>query len=282
MSWHFLQEQAEASWAGTCLDGAPSALLSLLPTNGESCSPDNAMECCQDSRFGTMCEPSTASRGAGESTSSAADFLAKIFPWPGKDWDWLANEVDFGERCFASFVKFDRDSSSWKTAQCSLLADLEQSLEIWPRWGSMRGGECWALPTLERHIYVSECGLWPTVCKFDQTKSMPHEMEIRNGRPTTISSKGKEGSSPLRAWAAVFAEGSLEVGEHWAPEPGMARMVHGVADGVDRIGAIGNGQVPIVAAMAWKILTHNVERNRDARHHRAAPVDGSVGPLEEK
>lgn len=26
----------------------------------------------------------------------------------------------------------------------------------------------------------------------------------------------------------------------------------------------------------------NVERNRDARHHRAAPVDGPVGPLAEE
>ncbi len=88
---------------------------------------------------------------------------------------------------------------------------------------------------------------------------MPHEMEIRNGRPTTISSKGKEGSSPLRAWAAAFPIGSLEVSEHWPSEPGMARMVHGLANGVDRIGALGNGQVPIVAASAWRILTHNAK-----------------------
>lgn len=88
---------------------------------------------------------------------------------------------------------------------------------------------------------------------------MPHEMEIRNGRPTTISSKGKEGSSPLRAWAAAFETGSLEVGEHWPPEPGVARMVHGLADGVDRIGALGNGQVPRVVAIAWRVLTANAQ-----------------------
>lgn len=83
-------------------------------------------------------------------------------------------------------------------------------------------------------------------------------MEIRNGRPTTISSKGKEGSSPLRAWAAAFTSGSLEVGEHWPPEPGMARMVHGLADGVDRIGALGNGQVPRVVATAFAILAEQL------------------------
>jgi hypothetical protein len=32
-----------------------------------------------------------------------------------------------------------------------------------------------------------------------------------------------------------------------------------VANRVDRLRAIGNGQVPIVAATAWRILTHNAK-----------------------
>ena len=258
VSWHYLQGQEEESWEGNSLDGAPSALLSLLSTQGVCCLPDNATDCCQPSQSGMMCEPSTASRGEDGLMLYQADFHVRTLAWQGKGLDWLAKEAASGLKCSASFAKFDRDSCSWKTAQCSLFEGLEQSLEIWPRWGSMRDGECWELPTLEPRIYAKEFGLWPTPCKFDQTKCMPHEMEIRNRRPTTISSKGKEGSSPLRAWAAAFQEGSLEVGEHWPPEPGMARMVHGLAYGVDRIGAIGNGQVPRVAASAWMILTANI------------------------
>jgi len=41
----------------------------------------------------------------------------------------------------------------------------------------------------------------------------------------------------------------------WASEPNVGRMAHGVAHRVDRIKSIGNGQVPAVAATAWKILT---------------------------
>jgi DNA (cytosine-5)-methyltransferase 1 len=37
------------------------------------------------------------------------------------------------------------------------------------------------------------------------------------------------------------------------PEP--VRMVDGVAARVDRLKAIGNGQVPLCAATAWRILT---------------------------
>jgi DNA (cytosine-5)-methyltransferase 1 len=39
-----------------------------------------------------------------------------------------------------------------------------------------------------------------------------------------------------------------------ASESGVGRMAHGVAARVDRLKAIGNGQVPSVAALAWRLL----------------------------
>jgi hypothetical protein len=41
----------------------------------------------------------------------------------------------------------------------------------------------------------------------------------------------------------------------WEFEPNVGRVAHGVAARVDRLKAIGNGQVPSVAALAWKILS---------------------------
>jgi DNA (cytosine-5)-methyltransferase 1 len=38
------------------------------------------------------------------------------------------------------------------------------------------------------------------------------------------------------------------------PQPGLVGVAHGVADRVDRTKAIGNGQVPAVASLAWDIL----------------------------
>ena len=43
--------------------------------------------------------------------------------------------------------------------------------------------------------------------------------------------------------------------EWWATEPDVGRVAHGVAARVDRLKAIGNGQVPAVAALAWEMLT---------------------------
>ena len=40
----------------------------------------------------------------------------------------------------------------------------------------------------------------------------------------------------------------------WATEPNVGRVAHGVAARMERIKAIGNGQVPLCAATAWRVL----------------------------
>ena len=44
-------------------------------------------------------------------------------------------------------------------------------------------------------------------------------------------------------------------GEWWQAEPNVGRVADGVAARVDRLRAIGNGQVPLCAATAWRILS---------------------------
>jgi len=43
--------------------------------------------------------------------------------------------------------------------------------------------------------------------------------------------------------------------EWWEAEPNVGRVANGVAARVDRLKAIGNGQVPLCAATAWRILS---------------------------
>lgn len=45
----------------------------------------------------------------------------------------------------------------------------------------------------------------------------------------------------------------------WSFEPRVGRVAHGLASRVDRLKALGNGQVPLVAATAFKILKHRLE-----------------------
>jgi DNA (cytosine-5)-methyltransferase 1 len=41
----------------------------------------------------------------------------------------------------------------------------------------------------------------------------------------------------------------------WQTEPDVGRVANGMAFGMDRLKAIGNGQVPLCAAVAWRILS---------------------------
>jgi DNA (cytosine-5)-methyltransferase 1 len=47
---------------------------------------------------------------------------------------------------------------------------------------------------------------------------------------------------------------SERIGHIWGAQSPVGRVAHGVAARVDRLKCIGNGQVPAVAALAWRIL----------------------------
>jgi len=51
-----------------------------------------------------------------------------------------------------------------------------------------------------------------------------------------------------RAWAE-------RIGNIWGIESSVGRVAHGMANRTNRLKAIGNGQVPSVAALAWKVLS---------------------------
>jgi DNA (cytosine-5)-methyltransferase 1 len=48
---------------------------------------------------------------------------------------------------------------------------------------------------------------------------------------------------------------AIERADWWQSEPDVGRVADGVAARVDRLKAIGNGQVPLCAATAWRLLT---------------------------
>lgn len=51
--------------------------------------------------------------------------------------------------------------------------------------------------------------------------------------------------------------GAVDVVQRADSYAGALRVLHGMADRNDRLAALGNGQVPRVAATAWRILTNN-------------------------
>jgi hypothetical protein len=164
MSWHFLQEQEEASWEASSLDGAPSALSSLMPTAAGCCSPDSGTDSCRDSRSGTTSPRSTASRGEGGSMWSAGDFPAPIIAQESTSTTEAtttrANLCSYGGTWLALSVKFDPASSSWKTVRDLFAEDLPESSLTLPQWGSMVDGELFQRKTQERPISASDSGAY--------------------------------------------------------------------------------------------------------------------------
>ena len=78
MSWHYLRERVAVSWEGSCLDGAPDALLRLMPIAGGYCSQDSGTDACQGFQYGTTCPPSTVGHGVDMLISSPGVSHAKI------------------------------------------------------------------------------------------------------------------------------------------------------------------------------------------------------------
>lgn len=162
MSWHYLQEEEEASWEGSSLDGAPSALLKLTHTTEAFCCDVKKIEPSHDFQFGTTCKHLMESCGTEKLTSSQEVSLARTSARQETESGSPENAVDYGVTWQESFARFDQNTCSWKTRQRSLLEDWESFSGIFPRWGMMQGGECWALDTLEPAISGTEFGFWPT------------------------------------------------------------------------------------------------------------------------
>jgi hypothetical protein len=165
MSWHFSQALVVAYSAATCSDGVPSAPSSATPTPSAYCSPDRMTAVSRLSRSGMTFQPLTADHGEAVLTWCRAASLVRTSAPPDAEQESPAPGPAYGERWRESFAKYDPDSCSWRTRQCSLFEGLTSSSVTWPRWGSMRNGECSERTTSELPTSGSGSGLlgnWPT------------------------------------------------------------------------------------------------------------------------
>jgi len=135
-----------------------------------------------------MSQNLTEDRGAELLTLFLAASRAKTLAQPEAGQDLTEHEADSGQKWRGSFAKYDHATRSWKTHQFSLLGDCTEFSETWPRWGSMRNGECWERTTSERPTEGNESGLWPTP-KVER-KVWP--------TPTVAMAKGSSGGALTR------------------------------------------------------------------------------------
>jgi len=160
MSWLYSQVLVEEYLGDISLDGEQSVQSSVSHTQLAYLPPDKMTGFSRLSRFGITFKPLMESRGEELLTLYREAFLAPTLAQQEKEQELMEKPQECGEKWQGSFVKFNPDTSSWKTAQCSLLGDLEEFSETWPKWGLMRNGECWEQTPLDYPTGENEFGCW--------------------------------------------------------------------------------------------------------------------------
>ena len=316
------QEQEAESSEATYSDGEPSAPLSGNLTQLAYLPPDRMTAFSSPSRSGMTFRPLTEDLGAAVLMWCQEASRARTSAWPAKVQESMEPAAACGDTWRASLARFDPATSSWKTAQPSLLEDLGESSVIWPRSGMTAGGQCWELPMSGRRISGIGSGLSPDGIKTFHTPNTNGLDGGSNSQPSPIRGNAdaaqgaggcrnadQAGSRSDGAGVADAAEDeavadahslrqlqpsgpdgeergwigdgsdqvrhpdsprlaqrqgqrgdarqelqTIERADWWQSEPNVGRVAHGVAARVDRLKAIGNGQVPLCAATAWRLL----------------------------
>lgn len=218
MSWLFSRALVEAFSAGFCSDGEPSAQSRPTPMpQAYSCS-GRTMATWRRFPYGMTCAPLTACRGEALLTWCLAASRARTSALPVRAPASMEKSPACGRRWPASLARFDLNSCSWRTPQLSLLEDSVEFLATWPRWGSMRNGECWERGTLAPTTSATESGLLPTpttqgndLCRSMQ-KWPRHRRLARKLLPTPTAHNAKETGAPSEAQRNAPTLGSIAGG----------------------------------------------------------------------
>jgi len=201
MSWLFSQALVEAFSEGISSDGEQSVPSSGNPTPQAYLPPGRMTAFSRPSRFGMTFAPLTADLGEALLTSYLAAFRARTSALPAREQASTVPAVACGDTWRGSLAMFDPDTSSWRTAQRSLLGDSDESSVIWPRSGMTADGQCWELPMSERRTSETGSGLsLPTPCA-NETGESPDKLYARMKR------YGREGSEvhlKLSTWVQMW------------------------------------------------------------------------------
>jgi hypothetical protein len=233
MSWLYSQALVEEYLGANSLDGEQSVPSSGSPTPQAYLSPDKMTDFSRLSRFGMTFKPLTENLGEELLTLYLEDFHAKTFPQQEKEQESMENASGMW-REMARIIHEVRpryvfvENSPMLTSRGlgRVLGDLA-AMGFDARWGVLGAADVGANHQRDR--------IW-IVAKW--RGQLPHAQHDR-----------------IRWWEQQ--QESIEK-ENWAIEPDVGRVANGVAARVDRLKAIGNGQVPLCAATAWQILSKDI------------------------
>jgi DNA (cytosine-5)-methyltransferase 1 len=145
-----------------------------------------------------------------------------------------------------------------------VLADLA-SMGFDARWGVLGAADVGANHQRNRIWIVAKWrGQLPhtqhnRIRRWEQQQQSIKKENEKMANPTIIRQQGqRQHEPPFNSTKDCNKETnyveSISTSDFWFIEPNVGRVANGVAARVDRLKAIGNGQVPLCAATAWRIL----------------------------
>ena len=162
MSWHYSRALVEAYLEGNSSDGERSA--PWRSTNMPDMFSSHAKTTARSSRsrYGMTSELLTDAHGEELLTWFREASPAKMSASPVPDAGWTEYEAGYGRRWRELSVKYDLNTSSWKTHRCLFPGDSIKSLPTLPKWGLMQCGELWERTTPGLHTTGKGYGYWLT------------------------------------------------------------------------------------------------------------------------
>jgi len=247
MSWLFSQALVEEYLEVSSLDGEQSAQLNGSHTQQAYCAPDKMTAFSKLSRFGMTYKPLTATHGEALLMSYLAAFHAKTSPQRGGGggitgarssmWKHMARIIS---EVRPKFVFVENSPMLTSRGLGVVLGDLAQ-MGFDAKWGVLGADLTGAAHRRDRIwlvAYANSIRLDDWKGKWDRTP----KQKIHSDQPDQWD----------RIWSKAERCVSLDDWKSLATE--FLRMDDGMANRMDRLKAIGNGQVPVVAEKAWKTL----------------------------
>lgn len=171
-------------------------------------------------------------------TSFLADSLAKTFPsLVSKRGYETESAAAYSLSCCGLLGSYDRERSSWRTSQISLLPDWTSYLERLPRSGMTVSGKLYALPMLAHRISASDGSAWESVWATPT---------VQDGENCAGISQFSRNSLPLNAqiWATPTTDDANNVSRKSGVFKSLTRDVQTWAtpNAADHQGTHGGGQ----------------------------------------
>lgn len=161
------------------------------------------------------------------------------------------------------YLFFENVSAILSNGLGTVLADLA-TMGFAAEWGCIRASDCgaphhrdrwWCLATNADSQQRSASGMGQdsgTDWRNDPSGVRQMVSDAKSTRQPTRYVPPSQGGGALDG--QFRGDGSAMGGHAWSSEPGLGRVANGIPNRIHRLKGLGNAQVPLQAAVAWKLL----------------------------